>query len=79
MDQSSGCPFAGHQSSAANGAGTTNKQWGPQQLNVAMLHQHQPVSSPLSEDFDYSAAFAELDYDALKADLVALMTDSQDW
>ena len=79
MDQSSGCPFAGHQSTAANGAGTTNKQWWPQQLNVAMLHQHQPVSSPLPEGFDYAAAFAELDYDALKADLVALMTDSQDW
>ena len=44
-----------------------------------MLHQNSPASSPLDDDFDYAEAFASLDYDALKADLTALMTDSQDW
>jgi catalase-peroxidase len=48
-------------------------------LNLSILHQHTPVSNPLDPDFDYAAAFEQLDYDAIKRDLFALMTDSQDW
>ena len=75
------CPFAGAASShsAATGSANTNSHWWPQQLNIAMLHQHQPVSNPMDPDFDYAKAFQDLDYDALKEDLYALMTDSQDW
>ncbi len=57
----------------------SNRDWWPNQLNLRILHQHSPLSSPLDPDFDYPAAFAMLDMEALKADLHALMTDSQDW
>ncbi|EFO79865.1 catalase/peroxidase HPI [Oscillochloris trichoides DG-6] len=59
--------------------GTTNRDWWPNQLNLAILHQHAPASNPLGADFDYAAAFQALDLAALKQDLYALMTDSQDW
>ncbi|KAL2261567.1 hypothetical protein VTK26DRAFT_3874 [Humicola hyalothermophila] len=61
------------------GGGTRNTDWWPGQLRLNILRQHQPVSSPYKKDFDYAAAFKTLDYDALKRDLHALMTDSQDW
>ncbi|MCE2658636.1 MAG: catalase/peroxidase HPI [Rubrivivax sp.] len=72
------CPFH------ATGARTTpaapsNAHWWPNQLNLAILHQHAPASSPMDADFDYAHAFGTLDYAALKRDLAALMTDSQDW
>ena len=57
----------------------SNHQWWPNQLNLGILHQHTAKSNPLDADFDYAEAFKALDYDALKADLHALMTDSQDW
>ena len=63
----------------AAGAGTTNKDWWPNQLRVDLLNQHADRSDPLGESFDYAEAFKSLDYAALKADLVKLMTDSQDW
>ena len=66
------CPMSGK-------SRTGNKDWWPNQLDLSILHQHQPVSDPMGEDFDYRAEFQSLDYDALKADLRALMTDSQDW
>ncbi len=69
------CPF----NHAAISGGATNKQWWPNQLNVKLLRQHAPKSNPLGASFDYAEAFAQLDYAALKADLTALMTDSQDW
>ncbi|MFW5933326.1 MAG: peroxidase family protein, partial [Actinomycetota bacterium] len=56
-----------------------NQHWWPDQLNLNILHQHHPGSNPLGEDFDYDEAFAQLDVDALTADVDALMTDSQDW
>ena len=59
--------------------GRGNRNWWPNQLNLTILHQHQPVSNPLGAEFDYRAAFGTLDYAALKADLARLMTDSQDW
>jgi catalase-peroxidase len=68
------CPF--HQ---AAGAGTSNRDWWPQQLRVDLLHQHSSKSDPMGEAFDYAAEFKSLDLAAVKADLAALMTDSQDW
>ncbi|WP_246238008.1 catalase/peroxidase HPI [Pseudomonas akapageensis] len=74
MSTESKCPF-GH----AAGGGTTNRDWWPNQLNLKILHQHSPLSDPLGKDFDYAQAFKSLDFQALKQDLHALMTDSQDW
>ena len=59
--------------------GQVNKDWWPTQLNVEMLHRNSGLSNPLDAEFDYAEAFKSLDYEALKADLRALMTDSQDW
>ena len=57
----------------------TNQDWWPKALNIGILHQHDVKSNPMGVDFDYAQAFKELDYPGLKADLHALMTDSQDW
>jgi catalase-peroxidase len=62
-----------------NGAPHTNQDWWPNQLDVSRLHPHHPQSDPLGDDFDYAEAFAGLDVDALKADLVSVLTTSQDW
>ncbi len=61
------------------GSGRSNRDWWPNQLNLKMLHQHAPASNPMGPDFDYAEAFESLDLAALKRDLHALMTDSQDW
>ncbi|QTN29464.1 catalase/peroxidase HPI [Rhodoferax sp. AJA081-3] len=74
MSSEAKCPF--HH--AASG-GTTNKDWWPNQLRVELLNQHGNKSNPLGESFNYAEEFKKLDYKALKADLVKLMTDSQDW
>lgn len=74
-----GCPFS-HGSATSNKAKvTTNRDWWPNQLNLNILHQHDKKTNPLGEDFDYREEFKKLDYFALKKDLEALMTDSQDW
>ncbi len=77
------CPFSGKASPEtpkhAAGGGTGNRDWWPNQLRVDLLHQHSSKSNPLGEDFSYAEAFNSLDYEALKKDLRALMTDSQDW
>jgi catalase-peroxidase len=57
----------------------SNRDWWPNQLNLKILHQNGTASSPMGVDFDYIAEFEKLDYAAVKADLAALMTDSQDW
>ncbi len=57
----------------------TNKDWWPDQLDLSVLHRHSPLSDPMGGDFDYAQAFAELDLDALRSDLLELMTTSQDW
>ncbi|WP_318206304.1 MULTISPECIES: catalase/peroxidase HPI [unclassified Streptomyces] len=57
----------------------TNRDWWPNQLDLQVLHQHSPQASPMDEDFDYAAEFATLDVDALKQDVLDLMTASQDW
>ena len=68
------CPF-----SQAAGGGTTNRDWWPNQLNLKILHQHSPLSDPMGESFNYAEAFKSLDFEAVKQDLRALMTQSQDW
>ena len=56
-----------------------NHEWWPNHLRIELLHQHQPVSNPMDQDFNYREAFKKLDYAALKSDLRKLMTNSQDW
>ena len=68
------CPFP-----HAGGGGTSNRDWWPNQLRLDLLHQHSSKSNPMGEDFDYAKAFRSLDFAALKRDLAALMTASQDW
>ena len=74
MSNQSECPV--HHTS---GAGTSNQDWWPNQLRVDLLNQHSQKSNPLGEKFNYASEFKKLDYKGLKADLVKLMTDSQDW
>src|SRR5918999_1435019 len=59
--------------------GRTNRDWWPNQLSLEILHQHGLSGNPMGDDFDYAKAFEGIDYAALKADLTALMTDSQEW
>jgi len=73
------CPFSGHNAPKAAGRGTRNQDWWPNQLNLNILRQHSSLSNPMEADFDYTAAFESLDYEALKKDLVDLMKTSQDW
>jgi catalase-peroxidase len=63
----------------ARGGGTTNRDWWPNQLNLKILHQRSEKSNPMGEDFTYAEEFKKLDLEAVKQDLYALMTDSQDW
>jgi catalase-peroxidase len=63
----------------AAGSGTTNRDWWPNQLRVDILHQHSVKSNPMGDDFNYAEEFKSLDLAALKSDIAALMTDSQDW
>ncbi len=74
MSAEAKCPFK-----HAPGAGTSNRDWWPNQLRLDVLHQRSSLGNPLGGDFDYAAAFARLDLPAVKADLHALMTDSQPW
>jgi catalase-peroxidase len=78
MSNEARCPF--HSAGArTTPALQSNADWWPNQLNLAILHQHQPVSSPMDPGFSYAEAFRKIDYAALKQDLAALMTQSQDW
>ncbi len=79
MSEHSKCPVTGKSSSQIAGSGTSNKDWWPNQLNLHILHQHSSKSNPMSNDFDYADEFKKLDLGAVKEDLYALMTDSQDW
>ncbi|MFM6985329.1 MAG: catalase/peroxidase HPI [Hydrogenophaga sp.] len=73
------CPFHAAGGARATHGSRSNADWWPNQLNLSILHQHQPVSNPMDPDFDYAEAFKKLDYQALKKDLADLMTQSQDW
>ena len=77
-DEAGGCPVgSGRMGHPTEGAGNTD--WWPNQLNLKILRKHPAVADPLGADFDYAAAFAGLDLDALAADVDALLTTSQDW
>ena len=73
------CPFHAGGGARAHQGAQSNANWWPDQLNLSILHQHQPVSSPMDPGFNYARAFEGLDFKALKKDLADLMTDSQDW
>ncbi|WP_413533227.1 catalase/peroxidase HPI [Empedobacter brevis] len=74
------CPFHnGTMTKPVAGEGTQNQDWWPNQLKVDILRQHSNKSNPMGEDFNYAEEFKTLDLEAVKADLKALMTDSQDW
>jgi len=75
-DDVSACPFSGANTTKGN---TATEDWWPEQLDLRILHQHDRKSNPMGQDFDYAKAFNSLDYEALKADIAAVMTDSQDW
>ena len=74
MSEESKCPY-----NHIAGVGRTNRDWWPNQLRLELLHQHSSKSDPMGSGFDYAKEFKTLDYQALKRDLVKLMTDSQDW
>jgi len=73
------CPFMHGELNKSAGGGTSNRDWWPNQLKLNILRQNSSKSDPMSADFDYAEAFKSLDYQGLKKDLNALMTDSQDW
>jgi catalase-peroxidase len=79
MNGDSKCPVTGRRSKPIAGGGTSNRDWWPNQLNLKILHQHSHMSNPMGEAFNYSEEFKKLDLAAIKKDLYALMTDSQDW
>ncbi|MEI7671083.1 MAG: catalase/peroxidase HPI [Syntrophales bacterium] len=79
MSEDSKCPVTGRTSKAISGGGTSNRDWWPNQLNLRILHQHSAKSNPLGEAFNYAEEFKKLDLAAVKKDLTALMTDSQEW
>jgi catalase-peroxidase len=78
MDDSK-TPAAGMAHKQMGGRGTSNKDWWPNQLDLRVLHQNGPLSNPMGERFNYAEEFKKLDFEALKKDLYALMTDSQEW
>jgi catalase-peroxidase len=73
------CPVMHAGSPATTAAGPSNRDWWPNQLNLAMLHQNSPLGDPMGPGFQYAAEFKKLDLEALKKDLIELMTTSQDW
>ncbi len=73
------CPVTGMTRKAVSGGGTSNQDWWPNQLNLKMLHQNSAKCDPMDPNFNYAEAFKTLDLEAVKNDLYALMTDSQDW
>jgi catalase-peroxidase len=79
MNEESKCPVTGATKKPIAGGGTSNRDWWPNQLNLKILHQHSNLSNPMGEAFNYAEEFKKLDLQAVKKDLYALMTDSQDW
>ncbi len=79
MSESGKCPVTGKTHDHPAAKGTSNREWWPNQLDLDILHQHAPASNPLGPDFNYAEEFKKLDLAAVKKDLVALMTDSQEW
>jgi len=79
MNEDSKRPVMGGANSPIASGGTSNRDWWPNQLNLKILHQNSHMSNPMGEDFNYAEEFKKIDLEALKKDLYALMTDSQDW
>jgi len=79
MNEESKCPVTGRTSKSIAGGGRSNRDWWPNQLNLRILHQHSDLSNPMGEAFNYAEEFKKLDLEAVKKDLYALMTNSQDW
>jgi len=79
MNEDSKCPVTGKIGSPTSARGRSNQDWWPNQLNLKILRQHSSLSNPMGEKFDYAEEFKKLDLAAVKKDLYALMTDSQDW
>jgi catalase-peroxidase len=79
MNEDSKCPVTGRVNNPTAGSGTSIRDWWPNQLNLNILHQHSSKSNPMGDEFNYAEEFKKLDLEALKKDLYALMTDSQDW
>ena len=79
MSSESKCPVTGMTHAHPVGKGTSNRDWWPNQLNLKVLHQHSSMSNPMGEEFNYAEEFKKLDLKAVKKDLYALMTESQDW
>lgn len=79
VNESSKCPFMGGAVKATAGSGTSNRDWWPNQLNLRILRQHSDLSNPMGKDFNYAEEFKSLDLKAVKQDLYALMSDSQEW
>jgi catalase/peroxidase HPI len=73
------CPVTGMTRKSASGGGTSNKDWWPDRLNLSVLRQNSCLSDPMGKGFDYAEEFKKLDLKAVKQDLYALMTDSQEW
>ena len=78
-DNAGKCPVTGTGGNSTAGRRTSNRDWWPNQLSLNILHQHSAKSNPMGEDFNYAEEFKKLDFKALKKDLYAVMTDSQDW
>ena len=79
MSEESKCPVTGMTRKAVAGGGTSNRDWWPNQVNLKILHQNSSLSNPMGASFNYAEEFKTLDLDAVKKDLYALMTNSQDW
>jgi catalase-peroxidase len=79
MKEESKCPVTGRSRSPVAGGGTSNRDWWPNQVNLGILRQHSALSNPMGEGFNYAEEFKTLDLAAVKQDLYAVMTDSQDW
>ena len=79
MNAETKCPMGSKVSRTALVRGMTNNMWWPDRLDLSILNQNSPLIDPMGPDFDYAAEFAKLDLKAVKADIFALMTDSQDW
>jgi len=79
MSSEAKCPFAAMHGARTTAGAQSNSDWWPNRLNLRILHQHSAKSNPMGERFDYAEEFKKLDLAALKKDLYALMTDSQDW
>ena len=79
MGEKGKCPVTGATGHKNDSGGTTNRDWWPNQLNLKMLHQNPAIRNPMGETFNYAEEFKKLNFKALKKDLYALMTDSQEW